>query len=503
MRRLRVFTVALVLAAVPAAAQWRTVDTFTKHGAHGLIVVPENWNGGLFVYAHGYSADHRILQPFPADLSPDNFLEKLDLLFAPAILPTLYGYAVATTTFRSVGWYVKDSIKDLENVRRRFVKKHGEPTYTYLWGHSGGGLVTATVIEYLPDTYDGAMPMCGPNAGARRNFNAAFDLRAVYEHVCGDVPGAQFTCGLCEGSKRRCLADADCADGRACSGREEPPAPEEGLSRQCTKFLLAHPDRFNENPTSPGGGFVDGAATACFGSLDGTPPPTPEQAARKDRFLRTTQIPESFIASDLFFASIGMAEVVHRRTRGRHPWGNADVTYAPPTLSEAERAELNASIVRVREDKAAVTYMRRWYEPRGETDAKVLTIHALDDGLVIPENETKYRQAFETAGRADQLVQLTTTQGGHCGFVSELFPAITALADWVERGVKPSTAALMTACPEPACHFTDVEPGPWGLRIVEREQRGAPLDSLVCTGLDGDCPAGATCAVADGYCTGS
>jgi hypothetical protein len=50
---------ALVVAslAVPAAAQWRTVDTFTIKGAHGLIVVPENWNGGLFIYAHGYSRD--------------------------------------------------------------------------------------------------------------------------------------------------------------------------------------------------------------------------------------------------------------------------------------------------------------------------------------------------------------------------------------------------------------------------------------------------------------
>lgn len=491
----------VLLAAVPAAAQWRTVDTFTIKGAHGLIVIPEDWNGSLFIYAHGYSADRRLLQPFPADLSADNFLQKLDQLFQASVLPTLYGYAIATTTFRSVGWYVKDAIKDVENVRRRFVKKYGEPEYTYAWGHSGGGIMTATLIEYFPDTYDGAMPMCGPNAGARRNFNGAFDLRAVYEYVCGDVPGAQFTCGICEGSKRRCLVDSDCPDGRACSAREEPPAIEDGLSRQCTKFLLAHPDRFNENPTSPGGGFVDGAATACFGSLTGTPAPTPEQAARKDLFLRASQIPESFIATDLFFASIGMAEVVHVRNKGKHPWGNEGLAYDPPALSEQETTDLNAGIARVREDKSAVAYMNRYYEPRGETTSKVLTIHALDDGLVLPENETKYRQAFEVAGRADQLVQLTTTQGGHCGFIGELFPAITALTAWVEDGEKPSTADLMAACPEPACHFTDVEPGPWGLKVAEREQRGAPLESLVCTGLEGDCPADATCSLADGYCS--
>ena len=30
--------------------------------------------------------------------------------------------------------------KDIENLRRYFVKKHGKPKFTYLWGHSGGGM---------------------------------------------------------------------------------------------------------------------------------------------------------------------------------------------------------------------------------------------------------------------------------------------------------------------------------------------------------------------------
>jgi len=204
----------------------------------------------------------------------------------------------------------------------------------------------------------------------------------------------------------------------------------------------------------------------------------------------------------MFFASIGMAEVVHVRNKGKHPWGNDTVTYDSPALSTAEKDAVNAGIPRAREDKPAVKYMTRYYEPRGETDAKVLTIHALDDGLVLPENETKYRQAFEAAGRSDQLVQLTTAEGGHCGFISELFVAIPALTAWVEDGVKPTTAALMAACPS-SCSFTETEPGPWGLRVVERTQRGVALESLVCTGLEGDCPADSTCSIADAYCVGS
>src|SRR5262245_5590195 len=140
---MRVRLLALVLLALttasPAAAQWATVDTFTIKGAHGLIIVPENWNGSLFIYAHGYSADERILEPFPADLTPANFGSKLNVLFQATVMPTFLGYASATTTYRSVGWYVRDSVKDVEAVRRRFVQRYGTPHHTYLWGHSGGG----------------------------------------------------------------------------------------------------------------------------------------------------------------------------------------------------------------------------------------------------------------------------------------------------------------------------------------------------------------------------
>ena len=234
--------------------------------------------------------------------------------------------------------------------------------------------------------------------------------------------------------------------------------------------------------------------TACFGG----PAPSAEQAARRDLFVRASQIPESFIGTDLFFASIGMGEVVHRRNGGRHPWGNEGVTYDSPLLTPAERDAVNAGIHRAREDAEAVLYMRHWYEPRGRTRSKVLTIHALDDGLVLPENEVKYQQAFERAGTADRLVQLYTSTGGHCGFISVLLPAIQALTAWVENGVKPSSAAMMASCP--GCDLTDRTPGPWGLKVVERPQATVRLRDLACSGLPGDCPTASTCWLDRHYC---
>ncbi len=488
--RLAAAVVALALLSGSAIAQ-NTVERVTIKGAQDIIIMPKDWNGSLFLYAHGYTADKRILAPIPEDLSKANTLLLPGLLFVPP------GYASAVTTFRSVGWYVKDAVKDIENLRRYFVKKHGKPKHTYIWGHSGGGMVTEAVIEYFPRTYEGAAPMCGTGAGARRNFNGALDLRVLYEYACQDVPAARFACRVCSDGKSRCLKDADCPAGQTCGAAEAPAAPEDGLTPECTGFLLDHPETFSENPTAPGGDFVTVPLTACFGDLSPGGVPSAEQAARKDVFLRASRIPQSFVPTDMFFASIGMAEVVHRRTHGRHPWGNVGVDYAPPLLTPAEQTALNAGMHRSAADAEAVRYMRRFYEPRGRTRSKVITVHALDDGLVLPENEDKYREAFEAAGTTDQLVQLFTPTGGHCLFLAAWTPALQALTAWVEEGRRPTTASVSPACGN--C-LTDQTPGPWGLKVAERREKGAPVRTLVCSGEPGDCPASTTCVEARHRC---
>ena len=270
-----------------------------------------------------------------------------------------------------------------------------------------------------------------------------------------------------------------------------------GEGPECTTFLLDHPETFTESPTSLGGDFVTPPLIACFGDLNPGGAPSAEQAVRKDLFLRATQLRESFLATDMFFATIGMAEVVHRRTHGHHPWGNIGVDYASPRLTPAEQTALNAGIPRVAADADAVRYMRRFYEPRGRTRSKVITVHALDDGLVLPENEDKYREAFEAAGATDRLVQLFTQTGGHCLFLAAWTPALRALTAWVEEGRKPSTASVSPTCGN--C-LTDQTPGPWGLKVVERRAKGAPVRTLVCSAEPGDCPAGATCVEAQHHC---
>src|SRR5262245_61252266 len=234
---MRVRLALFLLLAGAAAARAQTVENATLHGAYARITVPADWNGSLVRYPHGSTSDTRSLAPLPDDFIPAVAVVWPGLLdFVPA------GYATAVTTFRSTGWDVEDALKDIERLRRHFVKRYGKPQHTYIWGHSEGGMITAAALEYFPDTYDGGAPMCGTVGGGRRLFNGEYDLRVLFEYACRDVAAARFACGVCTDGSSRCLEDADCTAGQACTGTETPPPPEDGLTQPCFQFIVARPE---------------------------------------------------------------------------------------------------------------------------------------------------------------------------------------------------------------------------------------------------------------------
>ena len=77
------------------------------HGAPYRIRVPENWNGTLLVFAHGYrdKADHPgEIDNRNADIAPSPALE------APLLAQ---GFALAGTAFKDTGWALGDASEDV------------------------------------------------------------------------------------------------------------------------------------------------------------------------------------------------------------------------------------------------------------------------------------------------------------------------------------------------------------------------------------------------------
>ena len=146
------------------------------NGAKFRIDLPDNWNGGLVMYCHGYN---------PKPVVYDEKANPLLKVFLDQ------GYAVAQSGYAAGGWAIQEASIDTESLRRYFVKKYGKPKETYITGHSMGGFLTMNLIEQNPTVYDAAMPMCGPLAPPMQFIaRGAFDSRVLFDYYFpGALPG--------------------------------------------------------------------------------------------------------------------------------------------------------------------------------------------------------------------------------------------------------------------------------------------------------------------------
>jgi pimeloyl-ACP methyl ester carboxylesterase len=140
-------------------------------GAAFRIQLPEQWNGDLVLYAHGYQSDGRGTTDWRPGAEP-----VLQAFLAQ-------GYGVAWSNFRQTGWAVEEGVEDTEALRRYFSARYGPPGRTLITGHSMGALIALALIERFPGSYDGALPLCGPLAPALDFLGRhAFDMLVLFEY---------------------------------------------------------------------------------------------------------------------------------------------------------------------------------------------------------------------------------------------------------------------------------------------------------------------------------
>ena len=152
------------------------VETGEIAGSDFRIDMPENYNGTLVVYCHGYGGRVRY------DDKP----------LAPQVrFLTEKGFAVAQAGYAGAGWAIEEALRDTEALREYFVKKHGKPKRTFVTGHSMGGIITLAIIEKYPQHYDGALPLCGPLASSLRFMQSrVFDTLVLFDYYFPGVIGS-------------------------------------------------------------------------------------------------------------------------------------------------------------------------------------------------------------------------------------------------------------------------------------------------------------------------
>ena len=376
------------------------------HGAPYRIRVPENWNGTLLVFAHGYrdKADHPgEIDNRNADVAPNAALE------APLLAQ---GFALAGTALKDNGWAIGDAIQDAKNLAVFFRSAVGKPDRTIFWAVSVGTVAALKSMEQFNGVFDGGLCLCAVGAGATRIWDNGLGLYLAYDVVFG-VPPSWGTAGVVRN-------DIDF---------ETEVVPKLGSE-------LAIPANF------PKFEFIRLVAGTPGRGI--TPPPPPN-------FF------PNWVLTDMFFLTEARSEL-QRRAGGPYVQ-NLDHNY---TLSDAERAYLMGLGVPgavidgwlaamnarrdIQADTSARNYVRNNTDYNGKIRNPLLTMHTIVDPLVTVTNENAYAELIAAEGREELLFQTFTSGVGHCAFTGpQILTAVAAIDVWVRTGVRPTAASFPPA----------------------------------------------------------
>jgi pimeloyl-ACP methyl ester carboxylesterase len=359
--------------------------------------VPDNWNGDLVLYAHGFRGT------------------GLELTVSmPRIRAFLVanGYAWAATSYSKNGYDVRQGVKDTHALGERFNGIVGNPRHTYLTGHSMGGHITGVAIEQYPQAYTGAMPMCGV-MGDNELFDYFLDFNLVAQALAGVQ--AQFPF----------------------------PADYQTAAVPGVKTALSGPGPGYPFSLNAQGVKLRGVTQNISG---GARPAFNTSFAAWGNFLFTVGV----TGGDIGVAPGNVQD-------NSNTVYQID---SEPAIS-ADEASLNAAVLRVSMDPQGRHPNGLANIPRisGRLPIPVLSIHTIGDLFVPLSMEQLYAQRVAAEGASDRLVSRVIRDHAHCGFaVPEEEAAFADLVNWVENGVKPAGDDILTpanvADPKFGCQFS-------------------------------------------------
>jgi hypothetical protein len=376
------------------------------NGAGYRIEVPYAWNGKLVMWAHGYRGTG-------LELTVDNHPLRAFLV--------ANGYAWAASSYSKNAYDPAQGAMDTHALTMLFNGRFGAPNRTYITGASMGGHVTGVVAEQWPQSYDGAMPICGV-LGDYELFDFFLDFNVAAQTLSGQSKTYPFGADYLTATVPATKAALGPAFPYALNG-----------AGQQFKALVQLRSGGVRPMFDQGWLYWNGVAGDFLFGLgvgDGTLPRQPGVAVQ-----------------------------------------NSDVVYqfdTNPALSAAEDA-FNIAVQRVTADPQArrTNGLANVTPTTGDLRIPMLTLHTLGDLFVPFLMEQEYARRVGAKGRSNLLVQRATRDLGHCAFTpTELVQTFVDLTRWVEAGVKPAGDAVLdpAAVADPAfgCQFTDkVTPRLW------------------------------------------
>ena len=366
------------------------------------IEVPVTWNGTLLLYSHGYVAPGRLN---PATNSP-----------AVSISTWLLdrGFALAGSSYSSTGWALEDAFKDQIALLDLFAQRVSKPKRVIAWGGSLGGIITAGLVQLLPDRFAGALPLCGVLAGGVATWNTGLDAAYAFKTLLAPTSNLQLVH----------ITD-----------------PAANLQKARDIFNVA---------TATAAGQARLALVAALSDLPGWFDSTAAEPGPTD-FAAWAQAQMEWESRVDFPFEFSYRTELEQRAGGNPSW-NVGVDYRHQLDVSRYRVEVTAlyraagldlaedlrtlnSGPRIVSDRRAVDYLARNISFDGRLGVPVLAMHTTGDGLVIPQNESAYEDVVRAAGKQNLLRQVYVHRAGHCAFTAaETIAAIVMLVNRLDLG---------------------------------------------------------------------
>ncbi len=371
-------------------------------GATWIADVPEDWNGTLLVFSHGFG-------PLVARNAPTE-----------AVRTTLLaqGYAMAGSSYDPNGsmWALSSAERDQFATIDAVAAKIGEPSRTLAIGSSMGGLVNAQMARDGGGIIDGALGECALVAGANDLENYQLDAEYTIARLLlpeQDVKLVRF------GTPAEAAATADLLT-RAVNTAQGTP---QGRAR------IALAAAFLNLPAwAPG---------------KDRPTPTDWAGRQEQQYAWFAQGILSFVEGGRY--------AIEQSVGGNNSWNRgvdyarllAASQYAPQVraLYKTAGLDLRADLrtltagATITADPAAVRTAQRTSSAGQGLEVPLLNIHTTADNLVPVEQEKRFADRVRASGDGTLLRQAYIERQGHCAFTTaETVAALHALEHRVETG---------------------------------------------------------------------
>ncbi|MFD8543116.1 alpha/beta hydrolase [Streptomyces sp. NPDC059649] len=400
-------------------------------GARWIADVPEDFNGTLMLFSHGYG-------PLRAQNAPDPRTRDALLKRGYALIGSSY----AGSSRWAVNGAVQDQLGTLSAVRKK-VGAVRDPKRTLAWGESMGGLINSLIAQHGRGRVDGALSACGIVAGGIdfNEYQADGDY-AINQLLVSGGPGGS---GSSDGS-----GGSNGPGGSNSSGSSGAQIKISGFSSdgEAAASGKALADAVQRAQSTPHGR----ARTALVAALRNQPnwfsgqqpPPAHDFAAREK------QQAEGLVKASLPF-TLGARHQVEK-AQGGPVYSNVGVDYArllrhsrdlPQVRALYRKAGLDldqdlAKLTRnahIEADPDAVRNMERTAVPSGHLAVPNLTLHTTDDPLNPAPQENEYARTVRRAGDGSMLRQTYVQATGHCTFKpANWLAALNALEHRLDSG---------------------------------------------------------------------